>query len=51
MIAVLAAGFAARYPEKAAAMTSDLKQSFRDLLELQAGSTAEVDVEELWRQF
>lgn len=51
MIAVLAAGFAARYPEKAAAMTAGLKQSFSELLELQAGSTAEVDVEELWRQF
>jgi hypothetical protein len=51
MIAVLAAGFAARYPEKATAMTAGLKQSFRELLELQASSTAEVDVEELWRQF
>jgi DNA-binding MurR/RpiR family transcriptional regulator len=51
MIAVLGAAFAARYSEEAAGMTANLKQSFRELLELQAGSSSEVDVEELWRQF
>jgi len=51
MIAVLVTAFAARYPDEAAAMTADLKQSFRELLALQAGSSSEVDVEELWRQF
>ena len=51
MIVVLVAAFTARYPDEAAAMTADLKQSFRELLALQAGSSSEVDVEELWRQF
>ena len=51
MIAVLGAAFAARYSEEATEMTASLKQSFRELLELQAGSSSEVDVEELWRQF
>jgi DNA-binding MurR/RpiR family transcriptional regulator len=51
MIVVLVAAFTARYPDKAAAMTADLKQSFRELLALQATSSSEVDVEELWRQF
>jgi DNA-binding MurR/RpiR family transcriptional regulator len=51
MISVLAAGFMARYPEQAEGMTEDLKQSFRDLLGLQTASTAEIEIEELWRQF
>jgi DNA-binding MurR/RpiR family transcriptional regulator len=51
MIVVLVAAFAARHPEKAAAMTTDLQQSYRELLELQARSSSEVNVEELWRQF
>lgn len=51
MIVVLVAAFAARYPEKAAAMTADLQQSYRELQELQARSSSEVNVEELWRQF
>jgi len=51
MIVVLIAAFAARYPEQAAAMTTDLQQSYRELLELQARSSSEVDIEELWRQF
>ena len=51
MIAVLAAAFTARYPDKGKEMTADLKQSFHELLELQAQSSSEVNVEELWRQF
>jgi DNA-binding MurR/RpiR family transcriptional regulator len=51
MVVVLVAAFAARYPEKAAAMKMDLQQSYRELLELQARSSSEVDVEDLWRQF
>lgn len=51
MIVVLVAAFTARYPDKAAAMTADLKESFRELLALQVSSSSEVDVEELWRQF
>jgi len=51
MIVVLMAALAARYPEKAAEMTEGLHQSFRELLALQARSSSEVDVEELWRQF
>lgn len=51
MIVVLVVAFAARYPEKAAAMKADLQQSYRELLELQARSSSEVNVEELWREF
>jgi len=51
MIAVLVAAFTTRYPEEAAAMTADLQQSYRELLALQARSSSEVNVEELWRQF
>jgi hypothetical protein len=32
-------------------MTAELHQSYRELLALQAHSSSEVDVEELWRQF
>jgi DNA-binding MurR/RpiR family transcriptional regulator len=51
MIVVLVTAFAARYPDKAASMTAELKQSFRELLALQASTSSEVDIEELWRQF
>jgi DNA-binding MurR/RpiR family transcriptional regulator len=51
MIVGLVVAFTARHPEKAAAMTADLRQSYRELLALQARSSSEVDVEELWRQF
>jgi len=51
MIAVLVVAFTARYPEKAAVMMADLQQGYRELLALQARSSSEVDVEELWRQF
>lgn len=47
----LVVAFTARYPEEAAAMTANLQQSYRELLALQARSSSEVDVEELWRQF
>jgi DNA-binding MurR/RpiR family transcriptional regulator len=50
-IVSLVAVFAARHPDKAAAMTADLQQGYRQLLSLQATSSAEVDIEELWRQF
>jgi len=51
MIVALVAAFTARYPERAAAMTADLHQSYHELLTLQAHSSSEVNVEELWRQF
>ncbi len=51
MIVTIVAAFTARYPDKAAAMKTDLQQSFRELLALQARSSSELDVEELWRQF
>jgi len=50
MIVVLVVAFTARYPDKAAAMTADL-QSYRELLALQARSSSEVNVGELWCQF
>lgn len=51
MIAVLMAAAAARDPERAAAMTADLQDSYRELLGLQVASASRVDVEELWREF
>jgi len=51
MIAVIVAAFAARNPERAAALTADLQQSYRELLRLQASSSSKVDAEELWREF
>lgn len=51
MIVVLVAAFTARFPGKASAMTESLRQSYRHLLDLQARSSSEVDVEDLWRQF
>jgi DNA-binding MurR/RpiR family transcriptional regulator len=51
MVSVLVVAFAARYPEKTAALKQGLQQSYRELLELQARSSSEVNVDELWRQF
>ncbi|MEA3338363.1 MAG: MurR/RpiR family transcriptional regulator [Chloroflexota bacterium] len=51
MIVVLVAAYVARYPEKAAEMKADMQQGYHELLELQARSSSEVNVEELWREF
>ncbi|HET90950.1 MAG TPA: MurR/RpiR family transcriptional regulator [Chloroflexi bacterium] len=51
LVAVLAAAFAVRYPEKAAAQRENLCHSFEQILELQTRSSAVVDVEKLWREF
>lgn len=51
MIVTLVAAFSARYPERAAEMMGDLRQSYSQLLELQTRTSSEVNVEELWRQF
>lgn len=51
MIVVLVAAFAVRHPEKVQQMQEDLRESYAELLELQARNSAEVDVAELWRQF
>ena len=51
MIVVLVAAFAARYPEDAADLKANLQQNYRELLELQARSSSEVNVEDLWREF
>ncbi|MBU0702565.1 MAG: MurR/RpiR family transcriptional regulator [Chloroflexi bacterium] len=51
MIVVLVAAFAARHPEDAAEMRADLQQSYREMIEFQALSSSEVNVEELWREF
>jgi DNA-binding MurR/RpiR family transcriptional regulator len=51
MMVAIGAGLVARYPDRAASMTEDLKQSYEELLELQAHFASETDVEELWRQF
>jgi DNA-binding MurR/RpiR family transcriptional regulator len=51
LIVVLAAAFAARYPEKAATARANLHESYRELVERQANAAAEVDFESLRRQF
>jgi DNA-binding MurR/RpiR family transcriptional regulator len=51
MIVVLVAAFAARHPERTAAMRAGLEQSYSQLLALQSQSSSEVDVESVWRQF
>jgi DNA-binding MurR/RpiR family transcriptional regulator len=51
MIVAVAAAFTARYPEEASAMTSALRESYRELLEMQAESASELNIEALWRQF
>jgi DNA-binding MurR/RpiR family transcriptional regulator len=51
IIVVLVAAFTARYPDEAKAMKENLQQSYRELLELQARSSSELNIEELWRQF
>jgi len=51
MIVVLVAAFVARYPDDAAGMKADMQRAYRDLLELEAISSSEVNVKELWREF
>ncbi len=51
MVAVLASAFAVHYPEKAAAQRENMRQSFEQILELQARSSSNVDVEKLLSQF
>jgi DNA-binding MurR/RpiR family transcriptional regulator len=51
MIVVVVVAFAARYSEEAAAMTSDLRESYRQLLEMQMESASGLNVEALWREF
>ena len=51
MIAVLVSALAVRYPEQAATTRADLQQSYSELVALQASSSSEVNVEELWPQF
>jgi DNA-binding MurR/RpiR family transcriptional regulator len=50
MIVAVVVAFKARYPEEAAAMTSGLRQSYRELLEMQVESVSELNVEALWRE-
>jgi DNA-binding MurR/RpiR family transcriptional regulator len=51
MIVALAGAFAARYPERTAAAMENLRQSYRELLEIQSHSSSQVNLDELWRQF
>jgi DNA-binding MurR/RpiR family transcriptional regulator len=51
MIVALAGAFATRFPDKTTAALEDLRQSYRELLEIQSHSSSQVDLEELWRQF
>jgi DNA-binding MurR/RpiR family transcriptional regulator len=51
MIVVVAAAFTARHAEKTAVMTSELRQSYCEFLEMQVESASELDTEALWRQF
>lgn len=51
MIVVMIAAFAARYPEEAATMTEETRESYRALLEMQMDIASDLDVEDLWRRF
>jgi len=51
MIVVMIAAFAARYPEEAASMTEETRESYRALLEMQMDIASDLDVEDLWRRF
>jgi DNA-binding MurR/RpiR family transcriptional regulator len=51
LIVTLTSAFAARYPEEMASLQENLQRGYRKLLGLQAVSTSEVNVEELWREF
>jgi DNA-binding MurR/RpiR family transcriptional regulator len=51
MIVALAAAFAARYPDAVAEQRMKLQDGYRHLLESQARTSAELDVDELWREF
>lgn len=51
MIVALAGAFATRFPDRTTAALEDLRQSYRELLEIQSRSASQVDLEELWRQF
>ena len=51
MIVVIAAAFTVRYPEEADAMTSAVRESYRELLDQQEEIVSQLDVEDLWRQF
>jgi DNA-binding MurR/RpiR family transcriptional regulator len=51
MIVALAGAFAARFPDRTKAALEDLRQSYRELLEIQSRSSSQIDLEELWRQF
>lgn len=51
LIVVLIGAFSVRYPERAEEARNDLQESYRQLLELEAQTSSEVDVEDLWRQF
>jgi DNA-binding MurR/RpiR family transcriptional regulator len=51
MIVVVVTAFTARHPAEAAAMTDELRHSYREFLEMQVDSASELDIEALWRQF
>jgi DNA-binding MurR/RpiR family transcriptional regulator len=51
MIVVVVVAFMVRYPEEADAMTSAVRESYRQLLERQEKMASELDTEDLWRQF
>lgn len=50
MIVVLVSAFTARYPSEAQAMTKELREGYRRLLELQTERVSELNIEDLWRQ-
>lgn len=51
MIVVVVSAFRARYPERAAELTAELRESYHELLEMQVKSASELNIEALWRQF
>jgi DNA-binding MurR/RpiR family transcriptional regulator len=51
MIVALVSAFAARYPDEVAERRMQLREGYRRLLESQARTSSELDVDELWREF
>ena len=51
MIATLVTALAIRHPDQAAETKENVQQAYRELVKLEAHSSAEVNLTELWREF
>jgi len=51
MIVVVMTAFAGRYPEEAGSMTQDMRDGYRELLEMHRDISSSLDIEGVWRHF